>query len=858
MRLLPVVVLVACAEVVPDEVVEAPPIDLSVPLGPSESRAAVITDPAVLLGGAAAEGQVGDLMLLNDRVRFVVQAVREGGGLLHDAGGVIDADIVRPAGQPGRDLVMDFAVMADVGHMSAADTVEVLDDGVDSGTAIVRVTGEEAPFAYLNGAFEDPGFVADFGLVWQTDYILEAGTPLLRVETTATAADQALSVQLGDGLLTIPGIGSIWAPGAGRTDSAPAGMDRILYADDEHGLVVGMLGNPAEGTHGPNRGLDLFNFLISIASLQGDAVDIPAGGSVTYTRWYGAAEQVGTLTDAWAEATGLATSEVSATVMAPDGPVAGARVTFLVDGSPWTMVVSDAEGVATAQLPQTGTITVVADGSGSRLHRDLPAGAGRFGPFSGADAQAVSLASMADGAPGLAHARGRGRAEGPPGTLMLGEPGYVALTAADGLPFEVQLRAVGAELVDDGLGWEVPYGLAALGWPRQGALTIPLEPGTYDVLVHRGVRWEALSTQVTLAAGETTEVAVDLDRAVTTPGWFTVDSHTHAAPSPDGKISMTDRVLVSAAVGVQVHLGTEHDVVVDYTALVKALGVDHLLTTFPATEVSPILRGHANMFPLVAEPAKPNGGAYLWWRTFVDDTVAHFTNARAAQPGGVVQINHPFSPGMPALAGWSEGVVADPDFWYDGFDALEVVKGNSNDQEIALLVDLVNRGIVPAVMGNTDSHDHRQNNPGINVTWVYLGEDAPGDITPEAFAEAIRQRRTVGSNGPFLDLSVLPGSTLTEATELVVSAEASPSWVVVDTLQLLKDGVVVQEVSGRTATFQLDGDADASFMVAARGSTSEAPVTGYRPFALTSPILLDVDGDGWDAPLPPLQLGEGD
>ncbi len=73
--------------------------------------------------------------------------------------------------------------------------------------------------------------------------------------------------------------------------------------------------------------------------------------------------------------------------------------------------------------------------------------------------------------------------------------------------------------------------------------------------------------------------------------------------------------------------------------------------------------------------------------------------------------------------------------------------------------------------------------------------------------------------------------------------------IVVDEIVLYRDGLVVESVAGTQATFALEAEADASFVVVAQGSTPMGGVWGNKtPWALASAILLDVDQDGWKAP----------
>ena len=858
MRRLPLLLCLSCAVAEPPA---SSPLDLVAPLGAGEARAAVITQERARVGGPAGESQLGDVMLKNSVARFVIQGVRDGGGIANQAGSLIDADIARPAGQPDADLVTDWMVMVDVGHLPRAESVTVIDDGVESGVAIVRVTGHESYLDYLAGALENHN-VDDYGLEFTTDYTLRADSPLLEVKTTVTLNGEPRRVEPGDVLMDVAGIGELFVPGVGRVDSAPSKTDWLGYVDSEDRVAIGMFASAPElGAH-PNMGLEIVNFLLSVSSLYMPAVELDTGASTTWTRWWGVAPELSTLTDAWLPAAGVATRVASVTVTAADGPVAGARVTALVDDQPWTMGFTDANGLFEASVPTTGAVRFVADGSGSHVVRDLPDGAADYGPLAGPTAQKVTLDALASGAAQGVIARGRGRAEGDEGqALSLGVPGTLRLVAPDGGAFEARVRRTDAETVKDAYGVPPIDGLAALAYARHGAVDVPIEPGEYDVLVQRGARFEIHQARVTVTSGQTTTVeATELVAAWSAPGWFGADTHVHSAPSSDGKLTLADRALNMAGVGVQLWFGTEHDVVADAQPLVAALGLDDVLRAVTSVEVSPVVRGHANVFPVASKPELPNGGAWRWWMAPVSTTAEHFANVRANHPGSLVQVNHPFSPGMPSLAGWEPGSVARGDLWYDGFDLLEVVKGSRDEQPIALYLDLISRGILVAPMGNTDSHSFTDNDPGLNLTWILL-KDGSGQpvsgvsaITDEELTEALRARRTVASNGPFLDLSIAPGSVITQAATLDVVVRA-PSWMQVDRLVLLRDGVPVDTVEGDSAVFSLDADADASFVVTAEGDVGLSPLGGHRPFAITSAILLDRAGDGWEPPLPPLELG---
>ena len=97
-----------------------PPLDLIEALDDSTARAGVVTDPQAL-AGASAEGQVGDIKLYNNKTQFIIQSDRPSAYYIGYGGQIIDADIIRPIGQTGRDLIDDWMPMVGLGRIIAPD-----------------------------------------------------------------------------------------------------------------------------------------------------------------------------------------------------------------------------------------------------------------------------------------------------------------------------------------------------------------------------------------------------------------------------------------------------------------------------------------------------------------------------------------------------------------------------------------------------------------------------------------------------------------------------------------------------------------------------------------------------------------
>ncbi len=825
--------------------------DLSEPLGATQARAAVISDPSVLFGGISAEGEPGDIMMINDRVRFVIQGVRDGNYILREGGGVIDADIVRPDGQVGRDAVEEWSVLVGFGRTVVPDRVQVISDGRLGGPAIVRVTGKEGPLKIVEGALETPGLLPNLGMTFVTDYVLMPGSWLLEVSTTIAGRPLDPRLPGGDALLAAPEVTLPFVPGAGlngTTSDFP--WIGVVSNHDDMALLVGA----PEGGALTTTGGDILTDLVSLITAYAGPVDLD-DGTHTWRRTFGVGPDLATLSDAVLADHGVQTEVVSGTITAADGPVQGARAVVLVDDAPYTIAVTDADGAFSAQVPAGSEHRVLAEGRGNGLFIDLPAGAGASSPYAADPVEQRILDSLRGGAMAVPSAAGRGVATvADPLTLQV--PATLQLTVDDGLPFTARLSFVDPDpAAPEGVARPRPNGLAAAGWSRDDALSLVVEPGTYDLLVHRGLRYELFTERITLQAGDDLTREIALPEAFDHAGWLLADPHMHSAPSPDGELPMEDRLVGAAAVGLQVHFGTDHDHLTDYRPLLEPLGIASVLTSVVSDEVSPPLRGHFNIYPV--DPADaPNGGAWLWWIDIPENTEAIVDALRARHgPDFVLQSNHPNHNGVANHGRWSAGQIARPSHWTDRLEAVEVLNAGEHDDFFPFWHDVVLRGRTLTPVGVSDSHSHFGGIPGVSATFILADTDDPTELTDARVSQVIKEGLTLPTLGAFLDVGLPPGTTHTGSATLSVTAR-SASWAQVDRLILLQDGVEVERIEGTSATFTLKPEADALYVVVAEGDQPMAPLTSRTPWAMAGPYRVDVEGDGWSPPLAPLQIGE--
>lgn len=822
--------------------------DVSERLGVGEVRAGVIADEQALFAGISAEGRVGDVKIYNDRVQFIVQGKRPGSLYLEQGGSIIDADVVRPEGELGRDAVDEWQGMYGLGRLVEVDSISIVDAGSAGESAIVRVIGHESPMGLIQGVLESTDFPENLGMTFTTDFVLEPDSNLLEVRTTIVASQDAL-VQPGDMLLGGLEMLEAWDPTVGL--EAP-GRDR-----DWSGLV-GLRNDVAYAVALPSgdindSSMEILGSLLQMATAFGEPIPLGAGESSTFTRWYGVGRDLAQISDAIADRRGTSTEVVSGTVTAPDGVVAGARVNVLVDGRPYTLAVTDASGVFAAKVPAGASTSLLAVGRGPGRFPDFASGFTSYGPYAAPGVQRAVLDALVTGEAGPPAAEGRGVGT-PADPLALGEPAGIVVSCADGLPFEVRVSALAAEApVDPALVAERTGGFAAIGWARDGEVRLLVEPGDYRVVVHRGIRYELDEVEVTAIAGVDSSVTVTLPEAYTADGYLLADPHMHASPSSDTNISMEDRILGAAGVGLQLHFGTDHDGMADYRPIVTALGLDGVLRSIVSDEVSPVQRGHMNIYPVEPDPEAPNNGAWAWWADPVGSTQEEFDVLRARQTDFVLQSNHPLDSGLGSSAGWSPGQIRKGSFWSPDFDAVEVQNRAAYDEHLPFFVDLQARGVIVTPIGASDAHGHL--GAGLSATFLGVGTSDVTAYTDDLLREAMAAHRTIVTRGPFLELSIPPGSAVSGAQTLTVTAR-SPSWIVVDRLILWRDGVEVERIDGTTATFAIDPAADASYWVTAEGDAPMQPIWSQTPWAMSAPIRVDATGDGWTAPLPALTVSD--
>ncbi len=787
---------------------------LSVPA----ATARVVDGAEQLMSGERADGAPGDVRMENADIAVIIGAVtRTGHGHAQSGGNVLDMGL-RADGHD--EIEQIFTYFDDTFPRQAVySELSVVEAGGPGKSAVVEVRGVDSELPTL---------------AVTTRYILAPEGRALRIVTTLKNAGPALTqFEVGDAYQWggtrhfVPGPGydlnrkrrpSLWLAGVG---------DRVSYA-------AVPVGAPHFVTlHGGGWSDTIHT-----------ALDLPSGGSGSYARDVVVGRSFAEVVQDAQLLRGDATHVLSGTVREAGGDAVGGAVVRLELAS-----VEGGERPAGRTFDEGGHwLDVGADASG-RFEATVPPGRWMASVVSGARKGAPVEVDLSAG-------------DGEVAVVVSGQGSLDVRVTAAGLPSPHRLRIQGRR------GTPSPrFGGSDTAWGKDriashlGSYTVPVPPGTYRITASRGPEWELASVEVEVTGESPAVVALDLKRAFQTQGWVAGDFHQHAAPSSDSPTTLRDRVSSNLSEGVEILGSSDHNHVTDYARVIDDMGVTGELSHVVGCEVTTRKLGHFNMYPVTADPNAPNGGAFSPHGLPPSELFARMRAHRGLgtpkSPGYVaplIQVNHPRAGkiGYFDLMQVRPGAAAADDERMDwGFDAIEVLNGKHTGPAETTLEDwfgLLNRGALVTAMGNSDTHTIHTGEAGLARTWLW----APDHPTASQVAGAIRGRRAIVSNGPFVT-ATLGGQAIgsivapTGGPRLPLSVEVqAASWVDVDTVEVIRNGEVVhtwtvaatENPMRLSATWQAPGDKPAWYVIRVRGDAKMKPVYDSTPLAFTNPIWV--------------------
>ena len=876
-----------------------------------------IVNAAELITGPLADGRLGDTMMANDLARFVIQkaGVRDMYSVGGFGGNLIDAELV---GHPGLDNFLEIQPALNIETVVNATTLEVVNDGTDGGAAIVRTCGPDDVLDFVNPStiiesagldFPPAANDADQEVDACTEYILEPDATYLKMVTTVfNNAGSDLGMFVGD-FVNAAGELDQWGSGDEGIGVRLLGDDLGVFSyfgyGEATGVDYGITTIPIAGatqktgyfsTSGVSYLLHSQSVLNAIAT-QDPQFQVPAGGSNSYTRYFGVGDGSGgnavTLENL---VKGTTSGAISGCVTVNGVPAPGARVS--------------------AGPVQAGAITRVRStwvtGPDGCYAGTMPTGANGFVAWregtmyeGGAATPPIHMVTISQTTPKVQD-------------FDLPAPGHVAVTVVDENSAAVPARVsiVGFDpspdptfSADTGLFLDqsdkFPFGIVrALYTAADGTVDFDMEPGTYRVYVSRGAEYSLFEQALTVTGGATTNVAAQIARVLDTTGFVSSDHHVHGIRSADSRVSESDRVRQFAGEGVDNVIMTDHHHHTDLNPRIADLGFGSFVTATIGEEITTWDTGHYNAYPLLVDPARPSGGSTDWGGSAPagQDFPSHgnfiLTPAQiealaktgpTSTPDTVVQINHIDSHFVPMRIDTS--LVPPQSFMtpaelldyrmdpasgnlFHHFEALELWNGHNRshqsqflNERIGVWFNLLNQGLLSTMITDTDTHAFANLETAGGRSWSASSTDDPALVSPAEIAQSVKAGKVVGGQGLYVQTRLVDASNPSNVADLTLAGSTllavgnpvagvnleidvqAPLWADFDTIRVYANASTIPsptspapELFGATPTMTLVAGTD--FTITTNNVHPSVP-GGSRREAHVSIPFTNMTDDTW-------------
>ncbi|WP_425400112.1 CehA/McbA family metallohydrolase [Aeoliella sp.] len=597
-----------------------------------------------------------------------------------------------------------------------------------------------------------------------------------------------------------------------------------------------------------------------IQYLNGDSgtVVVPAGGSVLFERRLYVAPDTLTLVDHIASDRKLPTGRID--VRVTDGKaVADAYVKAMQGG----------QLIGSGHTDSTG-----------HLKTALPAGKYQWEVEANGRTQSSQATQVDVGKSSTVH-------------VKLPQLGTVAgrITDDDGNPIPCRIAFFGQDVPNPNFGPDsAVYGVRNLWHTPHGQFEVDLLPGKYELLISYGPEYDALVETIEVEAGNHTSVEGQLKHSVDTTGWISAELHSHSSPSGDNTSSQKGRVLNLLVEQLEFIPCTEHQRISSYQDhLVEFDAVDRVLTC-SGMELTgqPLPINHQNVFPLKLHSHTQDGGApaidvdpevqieriALWDNH--SDKVVQINHPNVAQMIGDRDLDGTPDRGFRKMFHFADIIEVHP--LSKVFEDLELGGEDRKDRGNAVMnwIQMLNLGYrIPGVV-NTDAHWNYYGS-GWRRNYVRAKSDVPSELELMDVCHALEHGQVVMTNGPFLEVEVSdaqnkvgPGDDLRcEDQQVSVHVRVQcPNWLDVNRVQFFLNGSPAGKYNfTRTEhaeyfdngvvkfdrSFDLPVTTDTHLIVVAAAEGRQiGRVYGEEqgtamPIAVSNPIYIDTDGNGFQA-----------
>jgi hypothetical protein len=707
-----------------------------------------VLEPGQELGGPAASGRPGDIVLENGEVVFVISASTHAQGYAESGGTLIDAADARARED---DLGQVFTTIGRYPRQVMYEAVSFANLPDGSAEAVAKGRDQR-----------------DASLEVETHYRLAAPDRALLIETTMSNRGKEPTDTLAFGDAITWGATEKFAPGHAPGFAGPfrasfvGGLGRnIAYAlTTTDGEVSGHSGSTWTDT-------------------QVIRTKVAPGRSVSFSRVFVVGERPDSSS---------VVSELSRSSAAPLGRLI---VQLSEGGQPVRAPASLRLFVGGSEEHPLMTIAPSAEGT---FTADLPPGDYRVGLVRGGERRATTNRAGTQTMLAVRIERDLERRA----SLAIGAAGRLAVRcldaraqAADVMPCVVDVAGVG-ETPDPYFGGPADLEHGTAIYAPDGVVRRAIAPGNYRVVVSRGLEYEPQEFPLSVEGPNTPEIEVRLERVIDTQGFVPVDLHQHSLLGTDAPASPRTRALANAVQGLIFTVASEHDRIGNLGPVLDSLSLTGKVTSLPGVEFTSDQSerpfGHFNVFPLMPRDGEARAGV-----PFALAPASFFAAMRARPERPLIQVAHPRSPqgGYFRLMGFDPDTQKASDPRFDlGFDLVEVWNSDGEGERDLALRDylaLVRMGRRVTPTANSDTHRMWGQEPGFPRTYVRTSPS--GALNSAALLETLRGAPDVVlTNGPFVRATLEPSPLVRRgqsAAPLKVNVRVEcTSWVKVDTLEI--------------------------------------------------------------------------
>lgn len=376
---------------------------------------------------------------------------------------------------------------------------------------------------------------------------------------------------------------------------------------------------------------------------------------------------------------------------------------------------------------------------------------------------------------------------------------------------------------------------------KDGTALVTVPPGNYDLYAAAGPFRSLARQTVTLEPATSRSVSLALTSLPLRPaGALVADLHVHGAGSFDASIPPSEQLEAILASDLDVVNIADHNIVQDYSGLARERGLERQLRLLSGIETTglvlfdltpggefPQVIGHWNFWSMPYVPDAPYRGA-PWDQRLEPGTLFTQMYDAGLSDQGVIQLNHPWAKlevgrdlAFPSAVGLDATQPLPREFDGTGqgmfhrrpegsrfrnsdYHVQEVMSGTDHERYIAYRAFwfyLLNQGVIRGGTSNSDAHGLSRNMVGSPRNIVFTRTTVAG-FDEAVFNADIRAGHVLGTNGPLIEASTtdVDGKVISPSVtpfrpapgaRLRLRISAAP-WVPVEEVRIVVNGVTVR------------------------------------------------------------------